>query len=335
MNNNTKHFLLFANCIPVKGFNRSLICDLQRGKFIFIPNGLYELTKFFRFDTLEALLKRFEGLDEDTLSDYLEFLVEYELGFFADNPNEFPELLESFQTPYALNDCIIEISERNVFFADKIVNELQLTGCQNLELRAYDPFSVSGLFELIKKLNRTRVRNVEVYNAFDPAMDESLLLQNMADNPIVSRYFIHSSPTDKRFESDSRIIMLTDRITSSNCCGNISSHSFEVNLPFFLEAKQYNSCLYRKISIDKDGNIRNCPSLPEVFGNVETESFFDVIDSVGFKAKWNINKDQIETCKDCEFRYVCSDCRAFLSNEFDKPAKCNYNPYTNEYEKRD
>ena len=39
-------FKLFANCIPVKGINRSTICDLQRGNYDFIPNDLYEILKF-------------------------------------------------------------------------------------------------------------------------------------------------------------------------------------------------------------------------------------------------------------------------------------------------
>ncbi|MDR2057516.1 MAG: hypothetical protein LBP83_04405, partial [Dysgonamonadaceae bacterium] len=35
-------------------------------------------------------------------------------------------------------------------------------------------------------------------------------------------------------------------------------------------------------------------------------------------------------CKDCEFRYICTDCRAYLQDSNDiysQPAKCNYNPY--------
>ena len=45
----------------------------------------------------------------------------------------------------------------------------------------------------------------------------------------------------------------------------------------------------------------------------------------------NIKKDQISVCKDCEFRYVCTDCRAYTQNsgdQYSKPLKCNYDPYT-------
>jgi len=33
--------------------------------------------------------------------------------------------------------------------------------------------------------------------------------------------------------------------------------------------------------------------------------------------------------KDCEFRYICHDCRAHTQNEekYSKPLKCKYNPY--------
>ena len=54
-----------------------------------------------------------------------------------------------------------------------------------------------------------------------------------------------------------------------------------------------------------------------------------------FKKYWFINKDQIAVCKDCEFRYICTDCRAYIENPEDmysKPLKCAYNPYTSEWE---
>jgi radical SAM protein with 4Fe4S-binding SPASM domain len=53
-----------------------------------------------------------------------------------------------------------------------------------------------------------------------------------------------------------------------------------------------------------------------------------------FKKTWGINKDQISICKDCEFRYICTDCRVFIENKDDiysKPAKCGYDPYTTKW----
>jgi len=46
-------------------------------------------------------------------------------------------------------------------------------------------------------------------------------------------------------------------------------------------------------------------------------------------------EDQIETCKICEYRYICSDCRAFTINNdlYQKPLKCNYNPQSMKWKK--
>lgn len=46
-----------------------------------------------------------------------------------------------------------------------------------------------------------------------------------------------------------------------------------------------------------------------------------------------LNKDKIEICKDCEFRYTCFDCRPNTLNGefFEKPWYCTYNPYTGKW----
>ena len=75
--------------------------------------------------------------------------------------------------------------------------------------------------------------------------------------------------------------------------------------------------------------------MPLILGNIKNSSLEDILAHPHLKKYWNITKDQIEVCKDCEFRYICTDCRAYLENPEDmysKPLKCGYNPYTNEWE---
>lgn len=77
------------------------------------------------------------------------------------------------------------------------------------------------------------------------------------------------------------------------------------------------------------------------FGHVSNVSISDVIKKNEFQALWKLKKDDVLVCKDCEFRYMCTDCRAYLSNPQDiysKPLKCGYNPYTaewNEWQKQE
>jgi SPASM domain peptide maturase of grasp-with-spasm system len=130
-------------------------------------------------------------------------------------------------------------------------------------------------------------------------------------------------------------VNFTDKNLELSSCGIVDLKYFNSNLPKVLESINHNSCLHKKISIDKDGNIKNCPSMAESFGNIQDTTLEEAINKPGFKKYWNITKDQIEVCKDCEFRHVCTDCRAYLENpkdQYSKPLKCGYNPYTCEWE---
>jgi radical SAM protein with 4Fe4S-binding SPASM domain len=55
----------------------------------------------------------------------------------------------------------------------------------------------------------------------------------------------------------------------------------------------------------------------------------DVIRTDRFQELWRINKDVVDVCRDCEFRYICTDCRAYTQTGgyYSKPRKCNYDPY--------
>ena len=67
------------------------------------------------------------------------------------------------------------------------------------------------------------------------------------------------------------------------------------------------------------------------YGNIRDTTLREAIEKQGFKDVWYIHKDQIEVCKDCEFRHICTDCRANIqdpNNIYSKPAKCSYDPYT-------
>lgn len=127
---------------------------------------------------------------------------------------------------------------------------------------------------------------------------------------------------------------------SMRSCGKVNLKYFSTNITKVLEAINHNSCLHKKIAIDKEGNIRNCPLMPEDFGNIKDTTLEEAITKPSFKKYWNTTKDQIEVCKDCEFRYICSDCRAYTERthtneeglDISKPLKCGYNPYTAEWE---
>jgi len=72
--------------------------------------------------------------------------------------------------------------------------------------------------------------------------------------------------------------------------------------------------------------------MKDSFGNIKNTTLQKVLKHPDLKKYWNIKKDDVAVCKDCEFRHICTDCRAYTENPDDiysKPLKCGYNPYTN------
>jgi SPASM domain peptide maturase of grasp-with-spasm system len=71
------------------------------------------------------------------------------------------------------------------------------------------------------------------------------------------------------------------------------------------------------------------------YGHIENTLLADVVENESFRKIWSVSKDAIKVCQDCEFRYICQDCRAYTNDENDpysKPLKCKYNPYTGLWE---
>jgi SPASM domain peptide maturase of grasp-with-spasm system len=89
------------------------------------------------------------------------------------------------------------------------------------------------------------------------------------------------------------------------------------------------------VAVDVNGNIKNCLGMCKSHGNVKNISIKEAIKKTDFTKLWHVKKDEIAICKDCEFRHICTDCRAFTEDPEDiysKPLKCGYDPYTGEWQ---
>jgi radical SAM protein with 4Fe4S-binding SPASM domain len=75
------------------------------------------------------------------------------------------------------------------------------------------------------------------------------------------------------------------------------------------------------VKIDVYGNIKNCPSMKKSFGNINDISLQEALTDQKFKEYWNVSKDQIEKCNECQFRYMCqsnSEIREYELGKFKK-----------------
>ncbi len=326
---------LFATCLPVKGAKRSVIIDTERENMYFVSNEMFEILEEFKTSPVAKVLDDYDTEAGEIINEYIEFLQNHELGFWTIEPERFPPISTLWEHPSVITNAIIDVRTSSNHDWIDIFKQLENLGCKDLQLRFYDEITIETIESIMFFLTISSIKSVELIIKYTFSCTKRELKRLTEEYFRIKTITVHSSPKNEIYivrNSYNRcgmgnIIFVKQRIDNHTHCGQISESYFSLSgIKSFSEAKSYNSCLNRKLSIDAEGNIMNCPSLHTIYGNVKTNTLASVIND-SFSAIWFVNKDQINICKDCEFRYNCTDCRAFLDKPLDKPKKCNYNPY--------
>lgn len=334
MSDRRRVFRLFACCVPVRGARRSTLCDLQRERYELIPNGLYDILHHYTDHTLDEIKADFPPAQHAVLDEYFGFLVREEYGFWCDDPGAFPPLDLSWERPERITNALVDVDERSRHDWGSLLSQLDDLGCQAIQVRWFRPAPMDELEAVLGTMAHGRLRSVELLIPHDPSWEERTLEEFCLRHQRIMSIIVHSAPetrVDRVGGLNTIIFHRTDRVTSHAHCGMVGPEWFLASLEGFTESRQFNSCLNRKLSVDAAGEIRNCPSLPRSFGNVVDTPLRRAVDDPAFRVLWGIGKDQVEVCRDCEFRYICTDCRAWVRDPGDprsKPARCSYDPYT-------
>ncbi len=111
----------------------------------------------------------------------------------------------------------------------------------------------------------------------------------------------------------------------------ISSDTYERN-------HRWNSCWFGKAAVTSNGDVIPCVfARDHVTSNIKRQSLSEIVFGKEMLSLWSITKDKLEICGNCEYRYICGDCRpwayGFTGNLYAKSPRCCYNPSTGEWMK--
>jgi len=339
---------LFADCIPVKGAVRSAFYDLGRHEIVLFPTAYYFLLKEIQGKRVGDLLEKIQShANREQVIGFLDFLDENELIMLVDDPSDFPAIENSWDFPAVVQNAIIDVSSVLHDFP-KIFNELSALGCHYVQIRCFsDLLTLGDCHALLESARHKSIAGIELILKYQDGVSDDTYFTFVKQHGMVTSLTVHSAPQTRYAQVDtvapviyegapSRQIYFTSQVIDSEIhCGIITQKHFTPPaVRTFFEANSFNGCLNRKISVDAGGNIKNCPSMKDSYGNIRDSSLLTAVHAAGFKEKWGIAKDHISICRDCEFRYACSDCRAYLENPNDalsKPLKCGYDPYSGKW----
>lgn len=327
--NNTLHIY---PCIKiVKGVKRSALYDLQRCRIYTIPNSFSDLLDNGVFDVDHALLMYPQS--SSIVYQYASFLIDNELARRCTPDTIFQEIEEQLYSPYLITHAILDYDKTMSYSLEEAINELSHMRCEGLKIRFFDIFPVEFLKKTFNLLHETSIRGAEFIIQFDEKecdyRDLSILID---DNPRIQSIIISNTPSNYICNINNlshKLVFTHDSIISPDNCGIFDSSFLRPIQEFYQLSLNHNNCLYGLISINRNGYICNCPSINRTFGHYKNTNLKAVIENNQFLELWNITKDKIDTCKKCELRYACQDCRAFIADDkigFAKPHKCHYLP---------
>lgn len=332
---NTKpvYFKFWANCILVKGYKRGIVADLFRRRQV-VVSRLF-CTLFDKYMSVPvADLNGDTGLDE--IKGYLKMLdyfVKNDFGVYTDNPAELAPLSMEYDSPYLSTTMVLkadsDTDRESVLERVKAITRHSVLSLQINDEGHMDIATMRAIGELTMQ---STIECIHIYTRFSKHYRQVDFFFT-TQNPRFRQIVFMQAPVSKRVKpitENQCVIRFEKESVDFDDCGNVGKPFFVFNQSFFIEGHSCNTCLNRKVSIDKDGNIGNCPLMPHTFGNIMNTSLQEVVSRPDFQRLWNITKDQVEVCKDCEYRYFCTDCRHFVkdrNNLLSQPSKCNYNPY--------
>lgn len=320
----------FEFCKLVKGAIYGLVIDTQRSTYIRAPVDFIEFILSIDQKQLFEIKKNLSEKEKE----YFDYALKEEIIFCSDK-NVFHVAGQKDRIKMSFNHVVFEISSQSTYYTQAfklLTTEMTLESMQVVFLDNCTDNAITNFFKVSDSYPFRSVQVLMPYNLYD----ESFLIGNAAN---ISHLILYKAPSNYVTRNAKRPFAKIVSITNQNpmiCCGSVSEKEFIINKTFYKESKNYNNCLLGKLSFDSKGNIRHCPNSKKKFGNISNTNYSELLNTNEFTKLWKTTKDSVSVCKDCEYRYICRDCRAFTETSNDKkklskPLKCGYNPYNGEW----
>jgi len=310
--------------------------DLQKGTSYPLPNEYYNFLHLTQTMELDKVLDLNTNL-KFTFLRFIEYLIESKIGFLAEDIELFSNSKQAiYETPYQIENVIIEIENLYVIDYFKLLEKLAELDVPDYQIRILSPsIQIDEVSCLLNILKKTSAKAVELFYPSFEDIKVDKLFQLIKSNKRLSRIFLYDHGYDeiksnKDLEIDNRLISIKKdiRLDSSE---EIAISNFVADFHIYNEAMSFNVGLNKKLTIDKSGYISNSISSETIIKFSPNIEWKKILNNKTLRKYWEVTNDMIEKCKDCQFRYMCIS-TSELVLEYDvykKRELCYFDPYTN------
>lgn len=334
MKNNNLHPILYACCVPVEGVSRSIIYDLQRLDYIFIPNTLFEILDKYRGLTLQNIQNKYDIEHSEDIENYFNFLQTKEYLFYTDTPNLFPKMGLEWDNPALIYTATLCIQKNAVYNLEYTLQNLLQLGCRHFLFVIEEVWDIADFTNLLLNIKNNYIFSLEINTQYNPCIIKEQWFTFISAVPQIFAINFYNAPFSDFYKKNEQAQMgnihfYTKDIPTQGISPN--KNHFTTNIAHFTESQTYNTFYNRTVCIDKNGYIKNGLHTDRIFGNIGVDEIDIIVKKDNFQQLWFSNKDNIAVCKDCEFRYMCTDSCIPVFDENAKVYKidtlCDYNPY--------
>lgn len=250
----------------------------------------------------------------------------------------FPDFCELLQYAHNIGIENIDIFTNGTLLNEDIIHVIKMTGAAvRVSLYGYDEKSHERITQcrhsfarLDHALDLLREANIPTRIAV------VLMEENQADLDQIIAYIESKGHRYTGFDTVREVrhsVQNSHEVTDINIARQrfMTKPSFHTSCPDYNRNQRWNSCWYGKLAITASGDVIPCIfARDQLCGNIRTDSLDHIKKEL--VAHWGLNKDKVEVCKDCEFRYACDDCRPLADGKTGdihaKYPRCLYDPYT-------
>lgn len=299
-------------CPVVTGYNRACIYDLPRKEYSFIPK---EYSK--SISQLNGMpIQKIKGIDKNWLKWFYE--KEYCYNVPVKFSSNFVDIDYTWSTPSVITNAIIEINKSLEDFPFRILEEAI---CKHILIRFID-FSSSK--DTIAYLNKN-ILNITFHSV------DIHLVNNKSE--------LNETEVIKIFKDGVQAINDIEFVKITSKSSKYFKPKFIIDIRTYLESQKYNLFFNKKLFFSSKGEINNYPKTKNIGYVKNINSIVDLKKMISKNKSyllWNISKDKIDVCKDCEFRNMCIDSRIPLKRKdgsYYYQNECSYNPYISKWSK--
>lgn len=249
--------------------------------------------------------------------------------FTGGEPLLYPQLIDLLRTACMLNYELIEVYTNLTLLSDELIDEFKASGvCIATSFYSYDRETHNKVTQNESSYDRTLDSIKKVLSAGIPIRIGVILMEQNVSHEEKTGEFLKELgvPEDK---------IGFDYVRCSGRGVHISRRNSNTSPTRLRKNRQgkivWNNCWAGKVAVKSDGTVSPCVFVREPADTVKEKTLKEVLLGERLRKYWEITLEEVEVCKDCEFRYGCFDCRANILNYtgelYEKNPFCTYDPY--------